>query len=338
MPISAVALSSATSTRHRSSTQFRSVNSSPSPFSPLTSVDGSVDIQSDSDIEQFNHNDNDDDDDDDGVVTFDSNDDGDEVCDDGVMDDVDQVDGSGHVLNDGEELLDQPQPVTLALNNKIGSKAVFEEKTQMNVPSSASLLPRGELLDDPLSSSSASSRRPIYLCPSKYGRPSTIFFDYPLAFGIQRQQEKLLCTKPCTLRYKHADSACIYNSVTGTLKRAGFIEQTGTSKRDSAQWNVRWGKHMIPDEFKELKHHQRVNHFPGTGGIGRKDRLARNIAKSRRKFGASEYNFLPETYLLPADRTLWEMKFNNEPPGTLWICQLSYKGVGLSGLEDQHCD
>jgi hypothetical protein len=78
---------------------------------------------------------------------------------------------------------------------------------------------------------------------------------------------------------------------------------------------------MLPDYFKELKSYQKINHFPGTGGIGRKDRLCRNIGKARRLFGAQEYNFLPETYLLPQDRSLWEMKFGSEPPGTLWICK-----------------
>ena len=72
----------------------------------------------------------------------------------------------------------------------------------------------------------------------------------------------VLCTKPCTLRYRHADDACIYNAITGSLKRAGFIEQTGTSSRDRLVWNVRWGKHMLPDAFKDLKSFQKINHFP----------------------------------------------------------------------------
>jgi tubulin polyglutamylase TTLL4 len=132
----------------------------------------------------------------------------------------------------------------------------------------------------------------------------------------------------CHLRYKHADDACIYNSITGSLKRAGFTEQEGTSARDRCAWNVRWGKHMLADAFKELRSYQRINHFPGTGGIGRKDRLARNIARSRRRLGGDKYNFLPETYLLPADRGLWESKFGAEPPGTLWIAKPNSSSCG----------
>ena len=72
----------------------------------------------------------------------------------------------------------------------------------------------------------------------------------------------VLCTKPCSLRYKHADSACIYNSITGSLKRAGFEEQSSNAAKERTQWNVRWGKHMLPDAFKEIKSYQKINHFP----------------------------------------------------------------------------
>jgi hypothetical protein len=217
----------------------------------------------------------------------------------GIADDVDQVDSSGRVINDGDELLDDVPPTA-----PTGARArAFEEKTQAsgagNV-SRAAAYSTGELISSSSATNLDGSRR-LWLCASKYGRPATVYFDYPLAFGIRRKQEKILCDKPCVLRFKHADSAWIYNSVTGTLKRAGFIEQEGGSKKDLAQWNVRCGKHMLPGALKELRTYQKINHFPGTGGIGRKDRLARNIAKSRRH-GGGEYNFLPETYLLPADR------------------------------------
>lgn len=72
----------------------------------------------------------------------------------------------------------------------------------------------------------------------------------------------VLCDKPCTLRFKHADDACIYNSITGTLKRAGFVEQLATSGRERFAWNLRWGKHMMPEAFKDLKSYQKINHFP----------------------------------------------------------------------------
>ena len=288
----------------------QSVLASPTTASPLSSVDRSVDSGSDDDDESEED------------AMDDGGGDDEDEADDGVMDDVDQVDASGRVLNDGDELLDEPVRTFEEKTQQSGKRGLHSASSLVSHSSAYSIASSpGELVAGAGASHNADGTRRIWLCPSKYGRPATVYFDYPLAFDMSRPQEKVLCEKPCTLRFKHADSACIYNSVTGTLKRAGFVEQTGTNKKEASQWNVRWGKHMLPESFKELRSYHKVNHFPGTGGIGRKDRLARNIAKSRRRFGAGEYNFLPETYLLPADRSLWEMKFAAEPPGTLWICR-----------------
>lgn len=40
-----------------------------------------------------------------------------------------------------------------------------------------------------------------------------------------------------------------------------------------------WGKHMKSPCFRTLRSHQKINHFPGTFQIGRKDRLWRNMHK-----------------------------------------------------------
>jgi len=257
-------------------------------------------------------------DDDDDASTVGSDDD-DVICEDdddahGMVMDADDVDADGRVRNDGAELLDDEPHTAQPTTHET------EEKQQ----SSSSVAPGSKLS----AVGGGSNSRQVWLCPSQYGRPAVVYFDYPLAFNMKRKQEKVACDRPCVLRYLHADSACIYNSVTGTLKRAGFIEQTGCSSRERSMFNVRWGKHMLPEHFKEIKPHQKINHFPGTGGIGRKDRLARNLARARRRHGASEYNFLPETYLLPADRSLWEMRVAAEPAGTLWISKPNNSSCG----------
>lgn len=60
-----------------------------------------------------------------------------------------------------------------------------------------------------------------------------------------------------------------------------------------------------------------VNHFPGTWAIGRKDRLARSMAKKYRDFG-EEYNVIPRTYLLPADRGSLKRDLTKNPR-CMWI-------------------
>ncbi len=44
-----------------------------------------------------------------------------------------------------------------------------------------------------------------------------------------------------------------------------------------------------------------TNHFPGSWGLGRKDRLCRNLSRMRREFG-DHYNISAVTHILPADR------------------------------------
>jgi tubulin polyglutamylase TTLL4 len=64
--------------------------------------------------------------------------------------------------------------------------------------------------------------------------------------------------------------------------------------------------------FKDLNEVQKINHFPGTFNIGRKDRLWKNYHKLRLKFGKEEFSFLPRTFCLPADtkllRKVWEKR------------------------------
>lgn len=58
---------------------------------------------------------------------------------------------------------------------------------------------------------------------------------------------------------------------------------------ESNEWVGTWGKHMKSPLFKTLKDTQKINHFPGTFQIGRKDRLWRNFQKLITKFGNKEY-------------------------------------------------
>uniref|UniRef100_A0A3P9M480 Tubulin tyrosine ligase-like family, member 4 n=1 Tax=Oryzias latipes TaxID=8090 RepID=A0A3P9M480_ORYLA len=96
-------------------------------------------------------------------------------------------------------------------------------------------------------------------------------------------------------------------------------------------WLGCWGHHMRSLGFKELGEHQKLNHFPGTFQIGRKDRLWRNLSKMRLRFGKQEFSFFPRTFILPQDikrlRKAWEdggskQKWIIKPPA-------SARGVGI---------
>lgn len=53
----------------------------------------------------------------------------------------------------------------------------------------------------------------------------------------------------------------------------------------------------------QLKQWQRINHFPGTGEITRKDNLARNVNRMQRLCPA-DFKFAPRSWILPAERSV----------------------------------
>lgn len=113
-----------------------------------------------------------------------------------------------------------------------------------------------------------------------------------------------------------------------TITNTGFV-----LVRKSNQWLGTWGKHMKSPMFKTLKETQKLNHFPGTFQLGRKDRLWRNFQRMILKFGVKEFGFLPHTYILPQELKLlkqcWEYKNGNG--GEMWIIKppASARGVGI---------
>uniref|UniRef100_A0A8D8RRT1 Tubulin polyglutamylase TTLL4 n=2 Tax=Cacopsylla melanoneura TaxID=428564 RepID=A0A8D8RRT1_9HEMI len=101
--------------------------------------------------------------------------------------------------------------------------------------------------------------------------------------------------------------------------------------RKSSEWCGTWGKHMKSLSFRTLKESQKINHFPGTFQIGRKDRLWKNLLKCMMKYGEKEFGFSPRTYVLPGDdkllRATWERNCGN----IKWIVKppASARGVGI---------
>ena len=58
------------------------------------------------------------------------------------------------------------------------------------------------------------------------------------------------------------------------------------NKKDMSErreWIGYWGKHMKATAFRNIHPHQKVNHFPGTFEIGRKDKLWKNLNKAQIK-------------------------------------------------------
>ena len=93
--------------------------------------------------------------------------------------------------------------------------------------------------------------------------------------------------------------ACMRN---GGIK---FIHGNKTVKGSAVpRWTVYWGGRLRdPSVLKALLPEHRVNHFPGTWCLGRKDNLAANLKRAQQRHPA-QYGFAPFTYLLPHDLPL----------------------------------
>ncbi|XP_022163960.1 uncharacterized protein LOC111029304 [Myzus persicae] len=101
-------------------------------------------------------------------------------------------------------------------------------------------------------------------------------------------------------------------------------------RSESNDWVGTWGKHMKSLCFKTLWQQQKLNHFPGTFQIGRKDRLWKNLHRLMIKYGNEHFGFIPTSYILPQEvsilRQVWEK--NDEDK---WIVKppASARGTGI---------
>ncbi|XP_050388652.2 tubulin monoglutamylase TTLL4 [Patella vulgata] len=116
------------------------------------------------------------------------------------------------------------------------------------------------------------------------------------------------------------------NIVKSALARVGFR----ISKKNH-DWLGCFGKHMKSQGFKAIKEYQKLNHFPGTFQIGRKDRLWRNLARMQVHFGKREFGFFPQTYVLPQDLKLLKRAWEDGGNKQKWIIKppASARGIGI---------
>lgn len=121
------------------------------------------------------------------------------------------------------------------------------------------------------------------------------------------------------------------STITPRLVRRTLVNSGYRLFKKPQEWCGVWGKHMKSAMFKNIKEHQKVNHFPGTFQIGRKDRLWRNLSRMMMKHGKKIFGFIPRTYVLPQDlrnfrqtweKTGWKEKWIIKPPA-------SARGTGI---------
>lgn len=112
-----------------------------------------------------------------------------------------------------------------------------------------------------------------------------------------------------------------YNSVRNSLLWAGFRRVKGH------EWSMLWSRHQTEAEI--AKHHnpyKKLNHWPASWCIGRKDRLARNVARLQRRHGEA-FDIAPKTFLLPTERAKLKAAMVDDPKA-LWILKPTNASCG----------
>ncbi|NWX98183.1 TTLL4 polyglutamylase, partial [Nothoprocta ornata] len=161
--------------------------------------------------------------------------------------------------------------------------------------------------------------KPALVCSLFPNVPPTIYFS-----TRDERVEKLPWKQRKLLRWKM--STVTPNIVKQTIGRSHF-----KVSRKSSDWLGCWGHHMKSANFRAIREHQKLNHFPGSFQIGRKDRLWRNLLKMQTRYGKKEFNFFPQSFILPQDIKLLRKAWEEGASRQKWIVKppASARGIGI---------
>nr|XP_040055081.1 tubulin polyglutamylase TTLL5 isoform X1 [Gasterosteus aculeatus aculeatus] len=86
--------------------------------------------------------------------------------------------------------------------------------------------------------------------------------------------------------------------VRGLLTNHGFHEVHPNSNDFNLMWT---GSHLKPYILRSLQDFQKVNHFPRSYELTRKDRLYKNIQRMQQTHGFKNFHIVPQTFVLPSE-------------------------------------
>ena len=159
----------------------------------------------------------------------------------------------------------------------------------------------------------------VYLYANAGGMAPTVFFEYHDSLEEKRSRAPGVVRVALPPRSVQFWSYWERNVVKNAMQGAGLARAKRGSKTKLGHWRIFWGKHFsAADFYSRVSAGYKVNHFPGSWVIGRKDRLRSCVGAVARRFPA-EYTFLPKTYVLPADATQLAAAVERSPRDAIWI-------------------
>lgn len=142
------------------------------------------------------------------------------------------------------------------------------------------------------------------------------YIDIPLLKQQENLNEKYY--------YKMIGNDCYL--IKNLLEDNGFLP----CGNNSNEWTILWSSgHINLKLYFTLNKYQKVNHFPRSNELTRKDLLYKNISKLISSFPNSRLNFLPMSFLLPNEISFLEDEINKN--NSLWIIKpvASSQGRGI---------
>jgi hypothetical protein len=111
-----------------------------------------------------------------------------------------------------------------------------------------------------------------------------------------------------------------------TLEDNGFRE----AKSNSLDWTMIWCTSIRYQIYQSLNKYQKVNHFPKSSELTRKDLISENMNRMNANFGETHYNFYPRTYSIPKEHAILAEEMDSNPD-QWWIVKpaASAQGRGI---------